>query len=148
MARGRHAVTLVEVLVALALVAVLVMTLYAIVRFFFSRQSKSSLVTMTDRVIAQKDIRIGLRKLIVRIREGTEILEPEPDGVDDLRLLIVHVRAHRAAGGALHALEAEVRVLSSDLLELLDEGALQGLAGDGRFHVLLVSGAVWGLFLR
>lgn len=75
---GRTGVTLVEVLIALVLVSLLMTVLYGIVSYFFSRESRSSLATMTERAFTQKDIRIGLKKLMLRIREGTEVLDPRP----------------------------------------------------------------------
>ena len=72
--------TLVEVLVALAVSALVATVLFAAIRHFFSRESKASLATATERAFAQKDLRIGLKKLMLRIREGTEILSPRPGG--------------------------------------------------------------------
>jgi len=74
----RHGLTLVEVLVAACVMSVVILMLYNAVRFFFSRQSKSSLITMTDRAFANHDLRYGLRQLMMRVREGTKIISPLP----------------------------------------------------------------------
>lgn len=74
----RRAVTLIEVLVAVGVSALLALVLFGTIRHFFSRDSKASLSTATERAFAQKDLRIGLKKLMLRIREGTEILSPRP----------------------------------------------------------------------
>lgn len=79
----RRGTTLVEVLVAIGLVSIVMGILYGLVTFFFSRKSKSSLTTMTERAFAQRDIRIGLQQLMVRMREGTKLLSPEPGFTGD-----------------------------------------------------------------
>jgi prepilin-type N-terminal cleavage/methylation domain-containing protein len=75
---SRTAVTLVEVLVALAVASILMVVLYGAVQTFFARDSRASLVAMTDRTFAQKELRLGLTKLMLRIREGTKVLSPVP----------------------------------------------------------------------
>lgn len=82
--------TLVELLIAVVLVSVLAGATFAVLRFFFHRGGKASLTTATERSFAQKDLRTGLRMLVIRLRESTAVLSPDPgfDG-DSLEFLDV-----------------------------------------------------------
>lgn len=84
--KSAEGLTLIEILIAVVLVSVLATATFGVLRFFFHRGSKASLTTATERSFAQKDLRLGLRKLIIRLRESTCLLAPEP-GFDGDELL-------------------------------------------------------------
>jgi hypothetical protein len=74
----RRAVTIVEVLMGAALAALLMGMIYGAFHVFFSDKSRHSVTTLTKKSFVQKDAKAGLRRLIYRLRESIEVLEPEP----------------------------------------------------------------------
>ena len=74
----KRGVTIVEVLVGAALAAALLGMIYGAFHLFFSDKSRHSVTTMTKRSFIQKDAKAGLRRLIYRLREAIQVLEPEP----------------------------------------------------------------------
>lgn len=77
---GVRAFTLVELLVAFSLSAIVTGALYGAFSFLFNRRSASSIGNLTERSFIQKDIRMAMRKLFLRLREGTQLLDPIPGG--------------------------------------------------------------------
>lgn len=75
---NRRGVTIVEILVGAALSAALLGMIYGVFHLFFSDKSRHSVTTMTKRSFIQKDAKAGLRRLIYRLREGIQVLDPEP----------------------------------------------------------------------
>lgn len=73
----RRGFTLVEMMVALALVSILLGAVYGISHLMFSSKSRSNLTGMTKRSFVQKDAKSGLRRLTYRLREAIQILSPE-----------------------------------------------------------------------
>ena len=76
--RRARGFTVVEVLVAMAIVVGLVATLYAVMHLLFSSGSRSSLTGLTRRSFMQKDAKSGVRRLMYRLREAIQILSPAP----------------------------------------------------------------------
>lgn len=74
----RRGVTLVEVLVGVAVIVLALMLAYGISHQLFGSSSRHNLANMTRRSFIQKDAKVGLRRLIYRIRESIQVLEPLP----------------------------------------------------------------------
>lgn len=73
----RRGFTLVELLVAIALVTVLLGAVYGIAHLLFANKSRSNVSGLTRRSFVQKDAKSGLRRLTYRLREAIQILSPE-----------------------------------------------------------------------
>lgn len=82
-AAHRGAYTLVEVLVGLALGALVLGIIYGLFHFFFFSRSRSNLTGLTRRSFIQKDAHAGVRRLTYRLREATQILGPPPGTTSD-----------------------------------------------------------------
>lgn len=74
----RRGVTLIEVLIGMAIGAVMIGIVYQTFHLLFNRDSRHSLTSLTTRSFIQKDMKVGLRRLIYRLREGIQIVEPLP----------------------------------------------------------------------
>lgn len=74
--KRRLAFTLVELLIGLTLVSILIGAIYAFLHLMFWGGSRSNLAGLTRRSFIQKDAKTGLRQLVYRLREGTQILSP------------------------------------------------------------------------
>lgn len=72
------AFTVVEVLVALAIVTALIAVIYGLSHQLFGSGSRSSLTGLTRRSFLQKDAKAGVRRLMYRLREAIQILAPPP----------------------------------------------------------------------
>lgn len=73
-----RAFTLVEMAVAFVLAVIVLGILYGAVSFFLGGSRPTGVAAVMSRTFAQQQIRIGLQKMIMRIREGTEVLDPGP----------------------------------------------------------------------
>ena len=74
----RRGVTLVEALVGLAVSLLALGLAYAISHQLFNAPGRHSLAAMMGRSAIQKDAKVGLRRLIYRVREAIQVLEPLP----------------------------------------------------------------------
>lgn len=72
----RRAFTLVELLVGVAISAMLIGIVYGIFHLFFWSRSRSNVTGLTKRSHIQKDAKAGIRRLTYRLREGIQILSP------------------------------------------------------------------------
>ena len=77
-ARSRAGYTVVEVLVALAIVLALSAVIWGLMHQLFGSGSRSSLSGLTRRSFLQKDAKAGVRRLTYRLREAIQILSPAP----------------------------------------------------------------------
>lgn len=74
----RRGVTLVEALVGTAVALLALVLAYGISHQLFSGPGRHSLSAMMGRSAIQKDAKVGLRRLIYRVREAIQVLEPLP----------------------------------------------------------------------
>ena len=74
--RRRRAFTLLEVLIGLAISAVLMGVVYGLFHLFFWSRSRSNIIGLTRRSSIQKDAKSGIRRLTYRLREAIQILTP------------------------------------------------------------------------
>lgn len=74
----RRGYTFVEVLVALALATVMASAVLALWRSMFNADSRHSVTGLARSSATQKDAKAGVRRLMYRLREGIQILEPPP----------------------------------------------------------------------
>jgi hypothetical protein len=74
----RTGVTIIEILIGAVIMSVLLGAVYQVFHLLFSRDSRHSLTSLTQRSFIQKDMKVGLRRLIYRLREGIQIVEPLP----------------------------------------------------------------------
>lgn len=74
----RRGVTLVELLVGLGLAAVAFAVIYEVMHLFFGSNSRNNVAGITKRSFVQKDAKVGLRRLIYRLRESIQVLDPAP----------------------------------------------------------------------
>ena len=74
----RRGVTLVEVLVGMVVMLLALALAYGVSHQLFGTRSRFNLASMMGRSAIQKDAKVGLRRLIYRIRESIQILEPLP----------------------------------------------------------------------
>ncbi|MBI4862401.1 MAG: hypothetical protein HY815_19405 [Candidatus Riflebacteria bacterium] len=78
MGRGSRGTTVLEVLIGTAILAALVAACYGVMNLLFSTRSRHSLTSMTRRSFVQKDARAGFRRLIYRLRESIQVIDPAP----------------------------------------------------------------------
>ena len=74
----RRAITLVEALVGMAVMCLALTLAYGIAHQLFGTGSRHGLAGMMTHSSIQKDAKVGLRRLIYRIRESIQVLEPLP----------------------------------------------------------------------
>lgn len=83
----RRGITLVEVLTGLAVTALALSLAYGMSHQLFGTGSRNNLASLTKRSFLQKDAKVGLRRLIYRIRESIQVLEPLPGRGGDALVL-------------------------------------------------------------
>lgn len=74
----RRGVTLVEALVGAAVALLALALVYGLWHQLFAGSGRHSLTAMMGRSAIQKDAKVGLRRLIYRVREAIQVLEPLP----------------------------------------------------------------------
>jgi prepilin-type N-terminal cleavage/methylation domain-containing protein len=74
----RRGWTLVEVVIAIGLVAILLGAAYGVFHLLFANRSRSNVAGLTRRSFVQKDAKAGLRRLTYRLREAIQVLTPQP----------------------------------------------------------------------
>ena len=62
----------------MVILSILMFVVYQVFHLLFGSRSRHSLVALTRRSFIQKDVKVGLRRLIYRLREGIQVLEPFP----------------------------------------------------------------------
>ena len=82
---SRRAFTLVEGLVGTCLLVLVMGIAYGVMHQLFGTSSRHNLAGMTAHSAIQKDAKIGIRRLMYRLRESIQVLEPLPGrGADTL----------------------------------------------------------------
>lgn len=74
--KHNRAFTLVELLIGMAISAVLIGVVYGLFHLFFWSRSRTNVIGMGRRSHIQKDAKAGIRRLTYRLREGIQILSP------------------------------------------------------------------------
>ena len=74
----KRGVTLVEALVGLGIAMLALSLAYGISHQLFAGAGRHTLAAMMGRSAIQKDAKVGLRRLIYRVREAIQVLEPLP----------------------------------------------------------------------
>lgn len=75
---SRHGTTIVEVLVAAFIAGLVLVVVYGAMRLLFWSGSTYNLMGTTRQSFVKSDAKAGLRRLMYRIREGIQVLSPEP----------------------------------------------------------------------
>lgn len=78
--RRRSGVTVVETLVALAVVSLTLVVLYTFLSRVFAKD-RPSVTNMTGASFVRQDVRLAFQKLMDRLEEGIEVLSPAPGKV-------------------------------------------------------------------
>ena len=81
--RRSRGFTVVEVLVALAVIVGLLAAVYGVMHLLFGSGSRSNLANLTKRSFIQKDAKAGFRRLMYRMREAIQVLSPQPGTSSD-----------------------------------------------------------------
>lgn len=117
-----------EVLVGAALVSGLLAMIYGAFHLFFSDKSRHSVTNLTKRSFIQKDAKAGLRRLIYRLRESIQILEPEPGkgGTELVFRDILNRKVRVRRDGTQNRMVSEILIASNWVEERNPESVTSG----------------------
>lgn len=74
----RRGFTLVEIVIGVILASILIGAVYGLFHVLMWNRSRSNIVGLTGRTAMQMDAKIGVRRMMYRLREAIQILSPAP----------------------------------------------------------------------